>query len=200
MLLPSSCSCVCPIYWGHMLSWEWRCSWSSADMRCSNYIWVIYNLIAYKGESNIRYFTVCFYVMRTYDMLCDKHRLKYMCCFENKHLWYSNNMLIAVLGMTAGDLDIKRIYPFKRHRYLTNGLVFPKMFPVELWFLRYMCYHHFNGKSISLLCNSATFTVFVNLFRQAVDLLIQYVTPLLISNKSHVKNNYINRNSTWCRY
>ena len=29
--------------------WEWRCSWSSADRRCSNYIWVINNLIAYRG-------------------------------------------------------------------------------------------------------------------------------------------------------
>ena len=26
---------------------EWRCSWSSADWRCSNYIWVINNLISY---------------------------------------------------------------------------------------------------------------------------------------------------------
>ena len=26
---------------------EWRCSWSSADRRCSNYIWVIDNSIAY---------------------------------------------------------------------------------------------------------------------------------------------------------
>ena len=26
---------------------EWRCSWSSADRRCSNYVWVIDNLIAY---------------------------------------------------------------------------------------------------------------------------------------------------------
>ena len=29
------------------VSWEWRCSWSSADRRCSNYIWVINNLIAF---------------------------------------------------------------------------------------------------------------------------------------------------------
>ena len=29
-----------------MWSGEWRCSWSSADRRCSNYIWVIINLIS----------------------------------------------------------------------------------------------------------------------------------------------------------
>ena len=37
---------------------EWRCSWSSADRRCSNYIWVINNFIAYKGASYIRDLTV----------------------------------------------------------------------------------------------------------------------------------------------
>ena len=30
-----------------LISWEWRCSWSSADRRCSNYIWVISHLIPY---------------------------------------------------------------------------------------------------------------------------------------------------------
>ena len=30
-----------------VLSGEWRCSWSSADRRCSNHILVINNLIAY---------------------------------------------------------------------------------------------------------------------------------------------------------
>ena len=32
---------------GQVLSREWRCSWSSADRRSSNYIWVIKNFIAY---------------------------------------------------------------------------------------------------------------------------------------------------------
>ena len=41
-----------------MLSREWRCSWSSADRRCSNYIWVINNLIAYLSASYIRDLTV----------------------------------------------------------------------------------------------------------------------------------------------
>ena len=41
-----------------MLSQEWRCSWSSADRRCSNYIWVIDDFIGYKDASHIRDFTV----------------------------------------------------------------------------------------------------------------------------------------------
>ena len=34
-----------------MLSFEWRCSWSSADRRCSNNIWVINNCTAYLSAS-----------------------------------------------------------------------------------------------------------------------------------------------------
>ena len=43
-----------------MLSREWRCSWSSADRRCSNYIWVINNFIACWGAPYIRYLMVLF--------------------------------------------------------------------------------------------------------------------------------------------
>ena len=45
MFLVSDWSCFCTIYWNHMLSGEGRCSWCSADRWCSNYIWVINNLI-----------------------------------------------------------------------------------------------------------------------------------------------------------
>ena len=41
MLFVSSCSCLCAIYWSQELS------------RCSNYIWVINNFIAYKGATYI---------------------------------------------------------------------------------------------------------------------------------------------------
>ena len=60
MFLVCSCSCICAIYWSQLLSREWRCSWSSVDRRCSNYIWVIDNFIAYYGASYIRGFTVTF--------------------------------------------------------------------------------------------------------------------------------------------
>ena len=58
MFLVSSCSWLRSIHWSQVLSWEWRCSWSSADRRCSNYIWVINNFIAYYGSTYIRGFTV----------------------------------------------------------------------------------------------------------------------------------------------
>ena len=46
-VLVSPCSCLCPVHYSQVLSRGWRCSWSSADRRCSNYIWVINNYIAY---------------------------------------------------------------------------------------------------------------------------------------------------------
>ena len=58
MFLVSSCSCLCAIHWDQVLSQEWRCSWSSADRWCSNYIWVIDNFVAYQDVSYIRDFTV----------------------------------------------------------------------------------------------------------------------------------------------
>ena len=51
MIAASSCSCPWPIHWSRVLSWEWWCSWSSADRRCSNYISVI-NFIAISGASS----------------------------------------------------------------------------------------------------------------------------------------------------
>ena len=47
MFLISACSCLCTIYWSQVLSGKWRCSWSSPNRRCSNYIWVINNSIDY---------------------------------------------------------------------------------------------------------------------------------------------------------
>ena len=46
-----------------MLNGEWRCSWSSADRRWSNYIWVINNFIAYWGATYIRGFTVLVFLL-----------------------------------------------------------------------------------------------------------------------------------------
>ena len=63
MFLISSCSCFCAINWSQVLSREWRCSWCSADRRCSNYIWVINNFIANWGASYIICFTVVFFTL-----------------------------------------------------------------------------------------------------------------------------------------
>ena len=40
-------NCLCPIHWSQLLCREWRCSWSSAGRRCSNYICMINTRKAY---------------------------------------------------------------------------------------------------------------------------------------------------------
>ena len=47
MFIVLSCGGLCAIFWSQVLSRKWRCSWSSADRWCSNYIWMINNFIAY---------------------------------------------------------------------------------------------------------------------------------------------------------
>ena len=103
MLLVSSCSCFCPTHWCQVLSREWRCSWSSADRRCSNCIWVINNFTAYKGVSYIRSVTAnpfqdipmshnirdmnnyCFHLARSQgvivqiEILCMEHDFQHRC-------------------------------------------------------------------------------------------------------------------------
>ena len=64
MLLVSSSSCLCPVHWSPVLGREWRCSWSSADRRCSKYIWVITKCVAYKGATYITDLTVCYIFQR----------------------------------------------------------------------------------------------------------------------------------------
>ena len=66
-----------------MLSREWRCSWSSADRRCSNYIWVIDNFIAYKGASYIRGFTVAsraLLITTSFEFCCTRKPCSYVQC------------------------------------------------------------------------------------------------------------------------
>ena len=50
---------------------EWRCSWSSADRRCSDYIWVINNCIDNKGATYIRCLTVSCFITNQDDLLPD---------------------------------------------------------------------------------------------------------------------------------
>ena len=59
--------------WSQVLSREWRCSWSSADRRCSNYIWVINNFTAYQGASYFRGLTVYFVFFLQFRLLIHFH-------------------------------------------------------------------------------------------------------------------------------
>ena len=54
MFLLSFSRCLCALHWSQVLSRKWRCSWGGADRRCSKYIWVIYNCIAFSSAPFIR--------------------------------------------------------------------------------------------------------------------------------------------------
>ena len=69
-----------------MSSREWRCSWSSADRQCSNYIWVINNFIAYLGVPYIRGFRVVKIGLAQLNFPIDK--LNYS--NQEKFSWWAN--------------------------------------------------------------------------------------------------------------
>ena len=73
----SHCSCLWVIDWSLVLSWEWRCSWSSADRRCSNYICVINNCAAYQGATYIRDLTVIWTSWTFLDLIIQNGVIKH---------------------------------------------------------------------------------------------------------------------------
>ena len=91
MILISSCFCLCPVHWNQMLSREW-CSWSSADRRCSNYIWMINNLVAYLGVTYIRDLTI--YFTRQFYCLDGPKQLK---CAQDIDTCEQKNVLVNTL-------------------------------------------------------------------------------------------------------
>ena len=110
--LVSSCSCLFTIYWSQTLNREWRCSWSSADRRCSNYIWVIINLISYQDTPIIRDRTV-YFLYHMGDILLHPTCWKHTCIVTFYPLscrsavrsyvshYGSNRRGIVLLGYTA---------------------------------------------------------------------------------------------------
>ena len=136
MLLVSSCSCLYPIRWSQVLSWEWRCSWSSADRRCSNYIWVINNLIACKCASYIRDLTVSLLGPTMYMQYIPKNM--HMVCYLFSLLWFGtdqffpyssgsihrhwgNHMIASMLEAILDDTSFY-YYPLFRVRSWNNGM------------------------------------------------------------------------------
>ena len=87
MSLVSSCSCICAIYWSQVLNREWRCSWSSANRQCSNYIWVVNNFIACQDTPYIRDLTV---LQITYKYTKDNQNHQY----STTYIFYAINCSI----------------------------------------------------------------------------------------------------------
>ena len=107
MFLVSSCSCLRSIHWSHVLSWEWRCSWSSADRRCSNYIWVINKFIAYKGATYIRGFTVVSISSGNARLSAASHYLSHNSDYRiSNALWPSDAIWWHRSGSTFGSDNV----------------------------------------------------------------------------------------------
>ena len=106
MFLISSCSCLCAIYWSQVLSQEWRCSWSSADRQCSNYIWVINNFIAY-GASYIKELRVSWNIgiactFKTHGFTSDWHIQTFFVAWLSK-FWIFLASLFHLPAVTQDD-------------------------------------------------------------------------------------------------
>ena len=132
MFLVSSCCCLCPIHWSQVLSREWRCSWSSADGRCSNYIWVINNFIACWGAFYIRGFTVC--LMGHMTMMSN-------CVYFNVHPAFVSTGSICLLIVEGLEVifcfSIKAILSWRQ--FLHFGTILYSAYILHYAFQMYLC-------------------------------------------------------------
>ena len=123
--------CLCRIHWSQMSSREWRCSWSSADRRCSNYIWMIDNFISYYGASYIRGFTILQNWVPIYSMVDVDHNdeitenIKELTCPNMK----SNFLLASVHSLTHWGRD--KMAAFSQTKQLSNAFSSMKRF--DFW-------------------------------------------------------------------
>ena len=98
-----------------VLGWNWRCSWSSANRRCSNYIWVINNFIAYLGVTYIRDFTVFWCpILLSQEQLVLTHWGRVHICVSKLSIIGSDNGLSpgrrqAIIWTNAGILLIRTL-------------------------------------------------------------------------------------------
>ena len=119
MFLASSCGCSCPVHRSHVFSWERRCSWSSADRRCSIYIWVINKFIASWGETYIRGLTVYGAVLHFVKSM-RTHRHQFTCIHQ---LYYAYQQYQWIQNVTEKINTILSCLVLLRlcHRYIVHS-------------------------------------------------------------------------------
>ena len=88
MFLVWSYSCLCPNHWIQVYSQEWRCSWSSADRQCSNYIWVINNFIAYNVHLILEVWQCFVFIGRSLFIFIFYHYMERYPCYFRVEEWY----------------------------------------------------------------------------------------------------------------
>ena len=86
-------SCLCPVHWSQVLSQEWRCSWSSADRHCSNYIWASVGTAPTTSEwSTILLPSKMWLILEVWGYICmhNQHLKCKLCMGNNTHFWLMN--------------------------------------------------------------------------------------------------------------
>ena len=137
----SSCNCLCSIHSSQVLSREWRCSWSSADRGCSNYIWVMDNFIAYQGATYIRGFTVDWFVVSSWTDLVrfifSPQVLTKLKC-ANIHVYYS---LLYQLYALYWNQNHDHLYLQYKNRLFSNFKSFElaQFGTYSIFFMKLVC-------------------------------------------------------------
>ena len=157
MFLPSPCSCLCPVHWSQVLSQEWRCSWSSAGRRCSNYILMINNFIAYQCSTYIRGFMVIFISMNVTNhhiiRLHDKVEVSSQACLVDTIRW----AISMVYGVPMSTTRDKVASSDTGLHYTISDHLLPKKYgrlngPLYLLNIEYCrCSHHSKCLSVTSL-------------------------------------------------
>ena len=101
-----------------MLNREWICSWSSADRRCSNYIWVINNFISHWGATYIRALTVSYW--------CP------ICVQEICYHWFRMSCLLSEPNTSATEFYIV-------HIALCLIIICHQWAPIDWYFMEIHC-------------------------------------------------------------
>ena len=107
-----------------MLSREWRCSWSSADRRCSNYIWVINNLIAQSSASYIRDLAVIFIALSVFTLYFHGSHWYYLAIFFQYWSVFIQETHFAMhlcIGIRWTQTSISHLCQFKCLSHKTVG-------------------------------------------------------------------------------
>ena len=145
MVLVLSYSCFVPIHWNQMFSQDWRCSWTNACMRGSNYIWVISIFIAYWATSYIRGLTVfslcCFWTCG--QLMCNQQYVKTDISISRRH--HANTIFSDIfIFLFLGEYGFYVCQPSQGRVYQVN-VPRPRQSGCHFFIFFYLLKHIYTG-------------------------------------------------------
>ena len=167
MFLVSSCSCLCPIHWSHVLRREWKCSWSGTDRRSllSTRVRLISEVWSYVGC--VSEVTAKFYLCVVSYMKSDKSQAITNSRLSNalNEFWNdaSSNMqilntilttdikILFLLTYTLHTLSFKRnVKEYQNYSYVSNYWHKNTLFPVASPAFSWKQWLHWNNSNTKL--------------------------------------------------